>query len=101
MNTHSSFKDEPPVKMAGPKERAGLTEVPVIGIPTKWTAARAKPMVKPAKPTFSDLVTNKMTPTKMKVRTTSVMKDPAVPTVAVEFEPSAPVVSFSFEFATA
>lgn len=35
MNTYSCDKASPPAKRAGPKLRAGLTEVPVNGMPSK------------------------------------------------------------------
>jgi hypothetical protein len=35
---------------AGPIERAGLTEVPVMLMPTRWIATSVSPMARPAKP---------------------------------------------------
>ena len=37
--------------MAGPSERAGLTEVPVTLIPSRWMATSVKPIASPASPT--------------------------------------------------
>ena len=35
---------------AGPIERAGLTEVPVMLMPTRWMATSVSPIARPAKP---------------------------------------------------
>jgi hypothetical protein len=53
MNTQSWVKASPPVKSAGPMLRAGLTEVPVSGIPMMCTRVRARPMAMPATVAFS------------------------------------------------
>ena len=53
MNTHSWDNAVPPSNSAGTKERAGLTEVPSNGTATRWQAASAMPMARPAKPAFS------------------------------------------------
>ena len=41
---------EPTPTSAGPIERAGLTEVPVMLMPTRWMAASVSPIARPAKP---------------------------------------------------
>ena len=57
---------------AGPRLRAGLTDVPVIGIPTRWTVVRDSPIAIPANPAGATLlVAPKMTIRKMKVSITS------------------------------
>ena len=50
INTHSCARAVPPATSAGPRLRAGFTEVPVIGIPTIWIMARENPIAIPAKP---------------------------------------------------
>ncbi len=50
INIHSCARAAPPTKMAGPRLRAGFTEVPVIGMPTRWTSVRVRPIARPAKP---------------------------------------------------
>ena len=45
MNSHSWTIASVPAKSAGPIDRAGLTEVPVAGIATKWIAASVRPIV--------------------------------------------------------
>src|SRR4051812_24268098 len=42
---------QPPTNKAGPVERAGLTEVLVIGMPTRWISVRPRPMASGANPT--------------------------------------------------
>ena len=49
-NSQSSPKAQPPWKIATPVERAGLTEVFVIGIDIRWIKVKAKPMAIGAKP---------------------------------------------------
>ena len=41
---------DPMPTIAGPIERAGLTDVPVMLMPTMWIAAKVRPMARPAKP---------------------------------------------------
>ena len=48
INTHTCFNATPPIITAGAKLLAGLTEVPVNGIPMIWTNARVKPITIPA-----------------------------------------------------
>ena len=62
-------------KSAAERERAGLSEVPVILMPTRWTPVKAAPMTKP--PTCENLlsaVTSKIAKTKRKVKTSSTTK---------------------------
>ena len=67
MKSHSWRIESPPAKRAGPIERAGLTEVPVAGMATKWMAARVRPMASGAKAGCSlrSSVTARMTQTKI------------------------------------
>ena len=48
MKTHSWRRASPPTNSAGPMLLAGLTDVPSIGIPMRWTSVRARPMTRPA-----------------------------------------------------
>ena len=48
MNSHTWLSAVPPTTRAGPRLRAGLTEVPVIAMPMRWTTVRLKPMTMPA-----------------------------------------------------
>jgi len=54
MNTHSWLSavvlSKMPSMSAGPKLLAGFTDVPVMGMPTRWTRVSVKPMAMPAKP---------------------------------------------------
>ena len=62
----------PPTMSAGPRLRAGFTDVPVIGMPTIWIMASANPIGMPANPAGAVLlVAPKMTIRKINVRTTS------------------------------
>lgn len=49
MNTHSWESASPPTNKAGAILRAGLTDVPVNGIPNKWIKTNVKPITSPAK----------------------------------------------------
>jgi hypothetical protein len=42
--SHTWLSAVPPTTMAGPRLRAGFTDVPVIGMPTRWTTVRVSPM---------------------------------------------------------
>ncbi len=53
MNSHSWLSAVPPSNSAGPIERAGLTEVPSSGMPTRWTTVSATPMARPAVVAFA------------------------------------------------
>ena len=67
----------PPTTSAGPSERAGFTEVPVSGMPMRWTTTRPKPMATPAAPWMAALwVAKSTTITKTAVSTTSMRKAP-------------------------
>lgn len=58
INSHSCERAVPPAKTAGPILRAGLTEVPVIGIQTMCTRIKVNPMARPANwpaPCFSSV----------------------------------------------
>ena len=48
MNTQSCFNATPWVIKAGPILLAGLTLVPVNGIPNKWTSTSVRPIASPA-----------------------------------------------------
>lgn len=72
-----SFNAATPPKRAGPKERAGLTDVPVKRMPTRWITIRVKPMARPARllvAPFVFEVAPSTTNTKMQVRTISTIK---------------------------
>ena len=67
------------IMSAGPKLRAGLTEVPVRGMPMMWTKASVRPMMMPANgAVFSSAVEPSTDKTKMQVRITSTIKAPAM-----------------------
>jgi hypothetical protein len=51
MNSQSWLKAHPPTKTAGPILRAGLTDVFVTGIPTRWISTSTIPIGIPTKPT--------------------------------------------------
>src|ERR1700751_5907845 len=65
----------PPAKSAGPVLRAGLTEVFVTGIDTRWIRVKASPIGIPAKPAAAPFeVVPTMTNRKKNVNTTSSRK---------------------------
>src|SRR5713101_4259651 len=65
----------PPANRAGPVLRAGLTDVLVTGIDTRWIRVRARPIGIPAKPVAAPFdVVPMMTNKKKKVITTSSTK---------------------------
>src|SRR5436190_24114080 len=65
----------PPANRAGPVLRAGLTEVLVTGIETKWIRVSARPIGIPAKPVAAPFeVVPMMTKRKKNVSTISVIK---------------------------
>ena len=67
----------PPTTSAGPRLRAGLTDVPVKGMPIRCTAVKVSPIAKPAVVVFPCLpVTDKMTKTKRAVKITSARNAP-------------------------
>src|SRR5512143_1907251 len=54
-NTHSCASAHPPTNSAWPVERAGLTEVLVIGMLTRWISVSPRPMASGAKPSGARL----------------------------------------------
>src|SRR5690606_12402732 len=54
--THSWVKAAVSAKIATPVERAGLTEVFVTGIETRWMSVRVRPIASGAKPAAAFLV---------------------------------------------
>ena len=67
----------PPSKMAGPKDRAGLTDVPSNGTARRWQTPRVMPIARPAKPAFSvRAVTISTTSTSTKVIRISIVMVP-------------------------
>ena len=57
---------------AGPIERAGLTDVPSSGMPTRWIAVSIRPIASPAKPrSRGPSVTSSTTNTSRNVKMTS------------------------------
>lgn len=76
-------------------ERAGFTEVPVSGMPTRWITASTRPMASPAKPgAASSEVTRSTTNTSRQVSSTSATNAPSPFTVLPQaLVPSAPVWS--------
>ena len=71
-NNHTCPKGSPPTKIACDNERAGFTEVLVIGILIKWISVSAKPMATPANFPFANLsVAPSITNRKNKVKTNS------------------------------
>ena len=48
MNSHTCSRASSPTNTAGPSERAGLTDVPVSGMPIRCTTTSAMPMATPA-----------------------------------------------------
>src|SRR5437764_607630 len=78
MNSHTCDSALCPTMTAGARLRAGLTDVPVSGMPIKCTIVRATPIARPAGPGEpTRLVATSTTVTKMKVSTTSVANAPA------------------------
>ena len=47
MNSQTWASLSPPVKIAGPRLRAGLTDTPVTGMKTTWMTASVRPMTSP------------------------------------------------------
>jgi hypothetical protein len=77
MNSHTCLSAVPPTMSAGPKLRAGFTEVPVSGMPIRCTTVKVRPITTPAVPALpTGPVTAKMTKTKSAVRMTSAMNAP-------------------------
>ena len=83
MNSQTWASGSPPANSAGPSERAGFTDVPVRGMPIRWTAVRPRPMARPAKPGAAALpVTSRITRTNAKVSSASRTNAPPRLTVA-------------------
>ncbi len=77
MNSQTWRSAVPPTTRAGPKLRAGFTDVPVMGIPMRWTTVSVSPITMPAVAVFPILlVTPRTTNTKKAVSTTSARKAP-------------------------
>ena len=93
MNNQSCFIASDPANSAGPIDRAGLTDVPVRGMPTMWIATRVRPIARPAKPgAVARPVTSRTTSTRRAVMSTSITKAPPMFTVLPQlFVPRAPV----------
>ena len=49
INSHNCESATPPSNNAGPMLRAGLTDVPVMGMQAMWMSTSDKPMANPAK----------------------------------------------------
>ena len=80
MNSHAWRRGVPPTTRAGPRLVAGFTDVPVIGMPTRWTTVRASPIAMAAVAAFAVAdVTLSTTKTKIAVRTASKTKAPPIP----------------------
>jgi hypothetical protein len=63
----------PPDKRAGLRLRAGLTEVPVTGMVTRWISIRVAPMASPAMALFPNFeVVPKITKMKKNAMTASI-----------------------------
>src|SRR6266849_9079962 len=74
-NSQSWPMYSPPANRAGPVLRAGLTEVLVTGIDTRWIKVKARPIGMPAKPVAAPFdVVPMMMKRKKKVITTSSTK---------------------------
>ena len=77
MNSQTWLRASPPTMRAGPRLRAGLTEVPVMAMPIRWTITRVKPMTSPAVVALAVLaVTPRITNTNKAVKMTSHRKAP-------------------------
>lgn len=79
---------------AGPRLRAGLTDVPVNGMPIRCTTLSARPIARPAKPGEpTRLVATSTTSTNMNVKTTSAANAPPAPIPIIDAlcpQPSVP-----------
>ena len=74
MKTQSCSSAQPPANTAGPKLRAGFTEVFVTGMLMRWIRASVRPMASGASPAGArPSVAPWITSTKTKVSTTSMM----------------------------
>src|SRR4029078_13297162 len=74
-NSHTSHRAAGPANQATPRERAGLTEVLVTGMDTRWIRVRPRPMAIGAKPFGArSSVAPRMIERKTAVSTTSITK---------------------------
>ena len=90
INTQTCWRACPPMNNAGAKLRAGLTEVPVNGIPIMCTNAKVKPITIPATAAFSVfLVTPRTvnTNTKVKMISTIIAPTTSIPTLDADPNP--------------
>ena len=86
MNSHTWLSAVLPTTRAGPRLRAGFTEVPVIGMPRRWTTVRVSPMAIAAVAALAVAeVTLRTMKTKMAVRTVSKMSAPPIDAVGMVF----------------
>ena len=80
INSQSCESACPPANIAGPKLRVGFTDVPVIGMATKWINAKVRPIANPAIVEFPTLeVVAKITNKKINVKTASVKNAAVIP----------------------
>jgi len=94
MKGHSWESAVGPANRAGPIDRAGLTDVPVSGMPTRWMTVRTRPMARPATPGVASTRVTSSTTTSNAVSTISTTSAPnRLTDFPQEFEPSAPVWS--------
>ena len=78
MNSHSCSIAQPPTNSAGPMLRAGLTDVLVIGMPTRWISTSTSPIGIPANATLAiRSVADSTVKTRKKVSTTSAISAPS------------------------
>ncbi len=88
MNSHTWLRAVPPTTRAGPRLRAGFTEVPVIGMPTRWTTVSVSPMAMAAVAALAVAeVTRRTMKTKRAVRMISKMKAPPTPMLIIDCFP--------------
>ena len=88
MKSHSWLSASPPTRTAGPKLLAGLTDVPVMGIPTRWISVSASPIDIPANPPGAALwVEPNITKRNIPVNAASKMKHAAREYPAGELDP--------------
>ena len=78
MNSHSCSIAQPPTNSAGPMLRAGLTDVLVIGMPTRWISTSTSPIGIPANATLAiRSVADSTVKTRKKVSTISAISAPS------------------------
>ena len=89
MNTQTCCNACPPRKRAGSKLRAGLTDVPVNGMPIICTTASVQPITIPATAPFSAfLVTPRTVNTNTKVKMISTIIAPTTPSPTLDAGPN-------------